>query len=71
MQKHQTVSLWTHECPGLPNIPISLHEAVWLLSPFPFQNTFFARAPAEPLAVWNDKPSENATRISCIRKSGL
>lgn len=51
MQKHQTVSLWTHECPGLPNIPISLHEAVWLLSPFPFQNTFFARAPAEPLAA--------------------
>ena len=39
----------TREYPGLPNIPVLLHEATWLLPPFPFQNTnFFARRSAEP-----------------------
>lgn len=40
-------NLGTHEYPGLPNIPVILHEAIWLLPPFPFQNTvIFARTSA-------------------------
>lgn len=34
-------NLGTYEYPGLPNIPVILHEAIWLLPPFPFQNTIF------------------------------
>lgn len=32
-------NLETHEYPGLPNTPVILHKAIWLVPPFPSQNT--------------------------------
>lgn len=61
MQKHQTVSLWTHENPRLTNIPISLHEAIWLLFTS-FSEYYLCQNITRALisrTTWNDELHEN------------